>query len=193
MSNTINTNINVSQNINLKTAQTKEKPIKLEDPKEIRQDRVDLNQNENTKSQAYSPDQKEIDAIKLDFTKNVNAFEEMVRSLLEKQGVQFTNAFAALKSKDGGLSIKVDQETQEKAVEAISEDGYWGVKKTSERIVGFAKALSGGDKSKIESLKNAFLEGFKEAEKAFGGELPEISQKTYDSVLEAFDQWEKES
>ena len=37
------------------------------------------------------------------------------------------------------------------------------------------------------------MKGFKEAEKAWGGKLPEISQKTYDEVLKRFDEWENES
>ena len=34
----------------------------------------------------------------------------------------------------------------------IAEDGYWGVEKTSDRILDFAKALSGGDKDKADEL-----------------------------------------
>ena len=56
-----------------------------------------------------------------------------------------------------------------------------------------AKALSGGDSSKIGKLKEGFLKGFKEAEKAWGGELPDISKKTYDEVLKRFDEWENSS
>ena len=43
------------------------------------------------------------------------------------------------------------------------------------------------------SEKDAFKKGFKQAEETWGGELPEISQKTYDAVLEKFDAWANES
>ena len=59
--------------------------------------------------------------------------------------------------------------------------------------MNMAKALSGGNSSNIGELKEGFLKGFKEAEKAWGGKLPEISQKTYDEVLKRFDEWENES
>ncbi len=59
--------------------------------------------------------------------------------------------------------------------------------------MNMAKALSGGDTSKIGELKEGFLKGFKEAEKAWGGELPDISKKTYDEVLKRFDEWENSS
>ena len=40
---------------------------------------------------------------------------------------------------------------------------------------------------KLEEMKAAFEKGFKEAEKTWGGELPEICQRTYDKVFEKFD------
>ncbi len=83
----------------------------------------------------------------------------------------------------------VDEETKKNAREAISEDGYWGVNQTSDRIVDFAIALSGNDPSKAEELLDAFKKGFDEATKAWGKDLPDISQKTYDAVLSKFDAW----
>jgi hypothetical protein len=69
----------------------------------------------------------------------------------------------------------------------IAEDGYWGVNQTSDRIIQFATALTGGDPDKIESMREAFKKGYAQAEKTWGGSLPEISQKTYDAVMEKFD------
>ena len=59
-------------------------------------------------------------------------------------------------------------------------------------MVNFAKAISGGDKSKISILRDAIEKGFKEAEEAFGGVLPEISHKTLERTMEKLDDWEKE-
>ena len=42
-------------------------------------------------------------------------------------------------------------------------------------------------------MREAFKKGFKQAEETWGGELPEISQKTYDAVLEKFDAWANEN
>lgn len=71
----------------------------------------------------------------------------------------------------------------------IAEDGYWGVEQTSDRIVEFAKALSGGDPAKADELFNAFVKGFKEATKAWGKELPDISKRTYEAVEQKFNDW----
>jgi hypothetical protein len=81
----------------------------------------------------------------------------------------------------------VDAATKAQAQADIAEDGYWGVEATSSRIVDFAVALCGDDKDKLEEMKAAFEKGFKEAEKTWGGELPEICQITYDKVFEKFD------
>ena len=90
-------------------------------------------------------------------------------------------------------NFTVDAATKAQAQADIAEDGYWGVKQTSDRIVDFAKALCGGDPDKIEEMREAFEKGFKQAEKTWGGELPEISKKTYDAVMEKFDAWANEN
>ena len=72
----------------------------------------------------------------------------------------------------------VDAATKAQAQADIAEDGYWGVEATSSRIVDFAVALCGDDKDKLEEMKAAFEKGFKEAEKTWGGELPDICQRT---------------
>jgi hypothetical protein len=86
----------------------------------------------------------------------------------------------------------VDPETAEAARQAISEDGEWGVKAVSDRIVGFAIALSGNDSSKLAQLKAAIDKGFAEAEKAFGGQLPDICMQTRDAIMQKLDAWAAE-
>jgi hypothetical protein len=82
----------------------------------------------------------------------------------------------------------VDAATKAQAQEDISEDGYWGVKQTSERILDFAKALAGDDPDKLENMRAAFEKGYAQAEKTWGGKLPEISEKTYAAVMQGFDE-----
>lgn len=139
----------------------------------------------------YKIDGKKLAQIKQDFHKNTESFRVMVRSMIEKQGGNVNEILRALANGEE-VTIKVDAETKQSAQEAIAEDGYWGVNQTSERILEFAKTISGGDKSKIDTLINAFKEGFEAAREAFGGTLPEISQKTFDKVMEGFEAWKAE-
>lgn len=89
-------------------------------------------------------------------------------------------------------NLKVSPDVQEKAKADIAEDGYWGVEKTSDRIVDFAKALANDDPSKADKMIEAFKKGFEQATKTWGKELPEISKNTYQAVLDKLDQWKKD-
>ena len=51
----------------------------------------------------------------------------------------------------------------------------------------FATALTGGDPSQIEKMRAAFKKGYEQAEKTWGGKLPDISKQTYDAVMAGFD------
>lgn len=76
-------------------------------------------------------------------------------------------------------------------IEADSED-FWGAEKTAQRILDFAKSLSGGNADAFETLRNAFEKGFGESEKIWGDKLPDVCYDTYDLVQKGFDEWEKE-
>lgn len=112
--------------------------------------------------------------------------KNLVKSLLEKQGMTFKDL------KKDGADIKIDEETRLEAQKAIDEGGELSIENVSDRLVNFAKAISGGDKSKLELMRNSIEKGFKEAEKAFGGKLPDISHKTFERTMEKLDEWENE-
>ena len=50
-------------------------------------------------------------------------------------------------------------------------------------------ALAGDDEEAMHKMQKAFEKGFKEATGAWGKELPEISQKTYDAVQKKFEEY----
>jgi hypothetical protein len=106
----------------------------------------------------------------------------LVLNILKEQGVDFKIA-------TGSQEIDISQLTQEDAQALIADDGYFGVKQTSDRIVDFAIGMAGGDPSRLAAIKEGVDKGFNEALKAFGGTLPDISYKTYDAVMEKLDAW----
>lgn len=75
------------------------------------------------------------------------------------------------------------------AKEDVSEDGYWGVKQTSQRLFDFASALAGDDVEKMKEMQAAMEKGFKNATKAWGGELPGICQDTMKAANKLFDDY----
>lgn len=129
--------------------------------------------------------------MKADTNNRVSQLRGIVEQMMSKQGSAIGKADSMWSFLAGG-NYTVSAETKAQAQKDIAEDGYWGVSQTSDRIVDFAKALSGGDKSKAEELINAFKKGFQQATKSWGKTLPDISQRTYDAVLEKFDTWVNE-
>ncbi len=128
--------------------------------------------------------------LKQDANQRAQQLQSIVEQLMTKQGKTYNKA-NGLK----GLyeSLEVDAATKAQAQKDIADDGYWGVDQTSSRIFDFAMALSGGDPEKMEKMRDAFLKGYKQAEKAWGDSLPDISKRTYDAVIEKFDNYKKEN
>ena len=126
-------------------------------------------------------DSKTIEQLKTESEKAHSQLIRLVQEMLKKQGKSFSH----LNPSD---TIKVDEATRQEAAAMIGPDGPYGVEAVSDRLVDFAKAISGGDKSKAESLRSAIGQGFKEAERILGG-LPQISKDTYARTMEKFDAW----
>jgi hypothetical protein len=108
----------------------------------------------------------------------------LVLNMLKEQGI---DTKIATGQKDAGIDIS--QLSQEEAQALIADDGYFGVEKTSDRIVDFAIAMAGGDPSRLAAIKEGVTKGFNEALNAFGGWLPEISYNTFDAVMNKLDSW----
>lgn len=140
-------------------------------------------------------DSETIAKLKADADQRLSQLKGIVEQLITKQGKTSETVSIWSQFRQGILdgTITVDEATAKQAQEDISEDGYWGVKQTSERILDFAKALTGGDSSKVEDIRTAIEKGFSEAAKLWGDELPEISQKTHDAVMKGLDEWAKQS
>lgn len=130
--------------------------------------------------------------LKADAETRVSQLRSLVESMFLKQGEKAQNANDIWKFLASG-DYTVDKATADAAKEAISEDGYWGVKQTSQRIFDMAVALSGGEPEKMDKMLDAFKKGFKQATNAWGKELPDISQQTYSAVLEKFETYKNEN
>lgn len=133
-------------------------------------------------------DYETIDRLKADAEERTAQLRSLVEKLLLKQGGTFENAngLANLYRK-----LEVDEETRAQAQEDISEDGYWGVEQTSDRIVSFAKALAGDNLELAQQMLEAVKEGFKQAGEEWGEDLPEISNRTMEATYKKLDEWIK--
>lgn len=140
----------------------------------------------------YTTNTELVNKLKADAEARTAQLRSLVEKLIAGQGNAIGLAddiWSFLRSGD----FTVDAATKAQAQADIAEDGYWGVEQTSDRILDFAKALTGGDPDKIEEMRDAFEKGFKQATKTWGDTLPDISQKTYEATMKKFDDWAAEN
>ncbi|WP_418180410.1 hypothetical protein ACNSOL_10345 [Aliarcobacter lanthieri] len=77
--------------------------------------------------------------------------------------------------------------TKEEATDLVGENGFFGIKQTSDRVSGFAIGIAGDNLDNLAKVREGIVKGFEEAEKMFGGQLPEISYKTQERTLALID------
>ena len=78
--------------------------------------------------------------------------------------------------------------SQDEAKELVSDEGYFGVTQTSNRVANFVFSFAGDNLEILEKGREGIVKGFEEAKELFGGELPEISYKTQERTLALIDE-----
>lgn len=78
--------------------------------------------------------------------------------------------------------------TVDEAKELVGEDGFFGITQTSNRVANFVFNFAGDDLEKLQKGRDGIIQGFEEANKLFGGNLPEISYKTQERTLALIDE-----
>ena len=88
-----------------------------------------------------------------------------------------------------GVSPEVRDQLISRAQEDVSDNGFWGVSRTSERIFSFAEALTGGDPARMERMQQVVERAFERVGRAFGGfdNMPEISRETHAALMQRFE------
>lgn len=151
----------------------------------------DLNPIKPLYTQKLSSD--EVKDIKEQISKNTNAFtfnSTNIQVSIFEQKDDFLSDYEEFQKflkdigYDGG---PISELSKEQAAELVSEDGFFGVKQTSERIANFVVDTANGDENLLRAGREGMLEGFKQAETMWGGELPEISQETMKVATEIVD------
>ena len=124
--------------------------------------------------------------------------KEIVKSsssnLLAQSGLSF-NAPKNLSEILSGLDLvstgyndkSLNELSSDEANDLISENGFFGIVNTADRIASFVLNGTGDDVEKLKAGREGVAKGFEDAKKIWGGELPEISQKTIEKTLETLD------
>lgn len=132
-----------------------------------------------------------IQQMKADQEKRINQMSSLVTQMMSGQ----TRA-VGLSKQEGDIweilsqkELNVSPATIRQAQEDVQEDGYWGVKQTSERMFDFAQALAGDDPDKMKTMQEAMQKGYEQAEKTWGGSLPELSKQTLEAANQLFEDY----
>ena len=154
-------------------------------------DQADLSKDTAVTGKMSSSDRAAlVQSLKADLDNQMSRFTNMMTQMFQKQGITANlsqgNDFWRFMASG---NYTVDAKTKADAQAAISEDGYWGVAKTSQRIFDFAQALAGDDPEKMKEMQAAVEKGFKQAEEAWGGSLPAICGDTHSAIGKLFDDY----
>lgn len=128
-----------------------------------------------------------VQQLKQDQADRQSQLVSIVQQMLSKQAgaTNLAQMFTPDKLKN------IDPVAITQAQEDISEDGYWGVKQTSQRLFDFASALAGDDEEMMKKMQAAMEKGFKQATKAWGQDLPGICSDTIAAANKLFDDYYK--
>ena len=131
--------------------------------------------------------------LKADQESRQNSLTNLVSQMLGKQAGMYgiANGDDSIWKIFANGNFTVDEATKAQAQEDISDDGYWGVKQTSQRLFDFASALAGDDEDKMRQMQSAMQKGFKQATFAWGKDLPDISSQTLDAANKLFEDYYK--
>lgn len=136
----------------------------------------------------------ELKALKQKVFENTQAFSfsmTVVQSSVErfeiKEDVDFQKQYEAIQKLLDDIGYKgkhIADLTQDEAKELVGEDGFFGVKQTARRIADFVIEGAKGDEQLLRAGLEGIQRGFEEAEKIWGGTLPDISYRTIDAAKE---------
>lgn len=104
--------------------------------------------------------------------------------------------FLSGKTTSSGMSLSnigydgkpITELSVDEANELLGDDGFFGIEQTSDRVANFVFSFAGDDLELLEKGRAGVVQGFEEALKMFGGELPEISYKTQERTLSLIDE-----
>ena len=137
----------------------------------------------------------------VEMTKDNTSAQSAIHSLQQKsaeQGLVLKDEvydFLSGKEMGNGLSLSsigyngkpITELNQSEAKELVSENGFFGVTQTAQRVSSFVVGLANGNVEALQEARHGIIQGFEEAEDMWGGELPAISYETQEKTLEIVD------
>ena len=137
--------------------------------------------------------QDEAKALKEQVVQNANAFSFKSVNIqsnalsVEDKFIKDYEEFNTFLKDIGYDGKNIAELSKEEASELVSEDGFFGITQTSQRIADFVLNGADGNEDLLRAGREGVLQGYNEAQKMWGEELPEISQITMSKTIEMID------
>ncbi len=104
--------------------------------------------------------------------------------------------FLAGKQTDDGYSLAdigytgkpISELSPDEAQDLVSDDGYFGVEQTSNRVADFVLSYAGDDLENLQKSREGVVQGFDDAKNQWNGDLPDISYETQEQTLKIIDE-----
>ncbi|NOQ32243.1 MAG: hypothetical protein GQ570_14095 [Helicobacteraceae bacterium] len=119
-----------------------------------------------------------------------NSFEMQLFGANAQEQLNFEEQYAEFQTFLEDIGYEggpIGQLSQEEASELVAEDGFFGVQQTSDRIADFVLAGAGDDEALLREGRAGILQGYDQAEEAWGDKLPDISKQTIEKAVEKID------
>lgn len=185
---------------NVKKVESSSKPVEATEQNKVTEqnkDSVEINRNLIPKN--YNTKMQELKRTMVFSNSKYSSFQSLVSTIFQTQrkkdlelGIDAEDFIKMSQLGSEFKNVKANTVFNLKFQNNISENSYWSVKNTSERIVDFAKAITENDSTKVNKTIEAFKKGYNQAINKFGGVVPAISQNTYNTVMKEFDKWKAE-
>ena len=125
--------------------------------------------------------------------RETNHHAEAVRKLVRNMIGQTDSTGQGFWAARANGNFQISEADRLQAQQMVSDEGFFGVQKTTDRIMGFAKALvgEGASEKQINQMRAAIQEGFDQVARMFGGfdNLPEVTRNTHAAIMKQFDEW----
>ena len=146
---------------------------------------IEINSQEDAQKLQLKMREESVSFSDLSFTTQLGFSQPNEQTTFEKNYQEFQDFLQNI----GYDGPKIGELSQDEAKELVADDGFFGVDKTSQRLSDFVIQGAADNEEMLRAGRSGLLEGMKQAEQMWGGDLPEISQKTMEKAIENIDKY----
>ncbi|HIO90599.1 MAG TPA: hydrogenase-4 component G [Campylobacterales bacterium] len=134
----------------------------------------------NIQSQGRASDNFSVQTALDNISNNTKDIEDFFNSLVEDGHINMQEL--------GYTGKPIDQLNPLEATELLGDGGFFSVENTAARASGFVMSFAGNNVELLREGRAGIIQGFEEAEKLWGGKLPDIAYESHNLALKQIDE-----